>query len=84
MATPSALPTGPRKRGNPSWGRPVKLTPAIPTAFEEEVRRLGLNEQTCACSEPLRRWCKENRNRCYIPESLLGKWGITVDTNVDS
>src|SRR5205823_11941273 len=30
-------------------------------------------------SDELRSWCQRNRNRCYIPEWLLDKWGIPVD-----
>ena len=57
-------------------------TPDVPTAFEEEVQRLGLNEQTCATSEKLKQRRERNKDRCYIPESLLERWGIPVDPNV--
>jgi hypothetical protein len=30
-------------------------------------------------SRLFRIWCERNRNRVYIPEWLLKKWGITVD-----
>jgi len=46
------------------------------------VRKLGLAEQNYATSVQLRRWCEQNRNRCYIPESLLKEWGIYVDPNM--
>ena len=55
--------------------------PAIATAFETEVRRLGLNMQTCASSTKLQQWCERNKNRSYIPEWLLERWGISVDPN---
>jgi len=55
--------------------------PAAATAFEQEVRRLGLNERTCAASKELRRWCELNKDRCYIPEWLLARWGMDVDPN---
>src|ERR1700687_5429841 len=29
----------------PNWGQPMEPSPAVPTAFEEQVRKLGLNEQ---------------------------------------
>ena len=66
---------------NSNWasGRPTKHQPPRPTGFEDEVRRLGLDEQTCAESLKLKRWCELNKNRCYIPESLLKQWGILVD-----
>jgi hypothetical protein len=69
-----------RRRGNPNWGggRLAQMLPWIPTAFEEQVQKLGLNDQTCATSEELRQWCKRNKDRCYIPEWLLKRWGIPV------
>jgi hypothetical protein len=72
----------PRKRGNPNWGKPMEAAPDVPTAFETQVRKLGLNEQTCATSDELRQWCHHNKDRCYIPEWLLKQWRITVDPNV--
>jgi hypothetical protein len=55
---------------------------AVPTAFDEQAQKLGLNEQNCVGSEELRHWCKRNKDRCYIPEWLLKRWGISVDSNV--
>jgi hypothetical protein len=60
----------------------MEASPNVPTAFEEQVRKLGLNEQTWVTSEKLRQWCQSNKDRCYIPESLLKQWRITVDPNV--
>ena len=79
VAKPFVLP---RKRGNPNWGKPIDPLPDVPTAFEEQVEKLGLNDQTCATSEELRQWCQRNKDRCYIPESLLKWWGISVDPNL--
>jgi len=61
---------------------PLRCLSWLPTAFEEQVKALGLNEQTCATSEQLEQWCKRNKDRCYIPEWLLKQWGISVDPNV--
>jgi hypothetical protein len=58
------------------------MQPRLPTAFEEQVRKLGLTEQTCVASEELRHWCERNKDRCYIPEWLLKQWEISVDPNV--
>jgi hypothetical protein len=58
------------------------MQPRLPTAFEEQLRKLGLTEQTCVASEELRQWCERNKDRCYIPEWLLKQWRITVDPNV--
>jgi hypothetical protein len=68
-----------RPRGNPNWGRPMPPAPVLPTAFEIEVRQLRLTVETYVFSAELRGWCKENRNRCYIPEWLLEAWDIRVD-----
>jgi hypothetical protein len=59
----------------------MEPAPDVPTAFEEQVRKLGLTEQSCAASEKLKQWCERNKDRCYIPESLLKRWGIPVDPN---
>ena len=50
----------------------------MPTAFELRVRELSLTVPRYSESPELRRWCKVNRNKCYIPEWLLKEWGITV------
>jgi len=69
---------GPRRRGNPTWGRSGQPASVLATEFEEQVHHLGLTKQTCAASTQLRNWCERNRNRCYIPEWLLAAWGIPV------
>jgi hypothetical protein len=70
-----------RHRGNPDWGKPLKVRPAMAGKFEIEVRLLGLTLETCAASHELRRWCEHNKNRCYIPEWLLKHWDIHVNAN---
>jgi len=72
-------PAGPRKRGNPNWGKPGQAIPAAATEFEVQVRQLGLSKEAYADSMELHRWCERNRNRCYVPEWLLAEWGIDVD-----
>jgi len=81
MAGPAALPVITRKRGNPNWGRPMRPGPALATEFEMQVRQLQLTPETYTSSAELRNWCKQNRNRCYIPEWLLDAWGIAVDAD---
>jgi hypothetical protein len=68
-----------RKRGNPDWGKPFAFAPHFLTEFEMEVRRLRLTKEMYAFSAELHGWCEQNRNRFYIPEWLLEKWGIEVD-----
>ena len=71
-----------RSRGNPNWGKAITGSPPqLPTAFEEEVRKLGLTVSTYATSPQLKRWCERNKDRCYIPEQLLKSWGISVEGN---
>ena len=42
-------------------------------------KKLQLTPEIYTSSRELRTWCKQNRNRCYVPEWLLEEWGITVD-----
>jgi len=55
----------------------------MPTAFEWQLRRLGLDEQTCVKSKEMKEWCECNKDRHYIPEWLLERWGMSVDTGRD-
>jgi hypothetical protein len=70
------------RRGNPNWGsgRRSLMSPVLPTSFDEEIKKLGLNDQTCRTSKELERWCERNKNHCYIPEWLLTLWGMSVDS----
>jgi hypothetical protein len=72
------------KPGNPGWssGRPAAIPASAPTEFERQVLRLGLREEDYASSGQLRHWCDQNRDRCYVPEWLLKRWGLTTDSNV--
>jgi hypothetical protein len=54
----------------------------LATAFEQQVRKLGLNERNCVASKELRKWCERNKDRCYIPEWLLREWKLRVDPHV--
>ena len=67
------------RRGNPNWGRPVLIGPAVATEFDLQVRQLRLMPENYVRSEELRRWCLRNKHRCYVPEWLLDAWGISVD-----
>ena len=79
MAKPFALPDRKRRRGNPNWGKPIYSIPVIVTEFEIEVARLRLKRADYLASMPLKRWCYRNRNRVYVPEWLLDKWGMQVE-----
>ncbi len=52
---------------------------ALATEFEKQVRRLGLSIEDYFLSAELKSWCRDNRNRVYIPEWLVDAFGITVD-----
>jgi hypothetical protein len=82
MANPVALRAATRKRGNPTWGQRLPPVPVLVTEFEIVVRQLQLTAETYASSRELRVWCKQNRNRVYIPEWLLKEWGIEVDSDL--
>jgi hypothetical protein len=60
----------------------VKVPAPAPTEFELQAHRLGLTEDRYASSDQLRRWCEHNRDRCYVPEWLLKKWGMASDPNL--
>ena len=71
-----------RKRGNTHWARYMPPGRAVlATQFEMQVSQLQLTPGTYASSRELRAWCERNRNRRYVPEWLLGGWGIIVDLN---
>jgi hypothetical protein len=65
----------------PNWASSGRgnSRPRGPTGFEGEVRRLGLSEQDYADSRELKRWCERNKDRHFIPELLLKRWGMSVD-----
>lgn len=81
MTIPVTLPAAKRKCGNPNWGKPMPLGPALATQFEIQVRQLRSTPEFYVYSAELRSWCEHNRNRCYVPEWLLEEWGITVELN---
>ena len=71
-----------RRPVNARWssGTHAAPLPNLPSEFETFVKELGLTEQQYADSYQLRVWCEQNRNRCYIPEWLLKRFGIVVST----
>ena len=78
MVDPGSLPVN-RKRGNPNWGRPMPLSPALATEFDLLVKQLQLTAEMYTSSAALRAWCKQNKDRVYIPEWLLKELCIAVD-----
>jgi len=52
------------------------------TEFEMQVKQLHLTPEHYVVSAELRKWCEENRNRCYIPEWLLKAWNISVNSDL--
>ena len=44
-----------------------------------QVQRLGLAREEYLGSIMLKRWCRCNRNRRYVPEWLLEAWEIEVE-----
>jgi hypothetical protein len=72
----------PKPARNRTWSEFSRPAPVAPTAFEEQVRELGLTEETCAQSEALRRWCERHKDRLFIPEWLLKKWRMTAEADL--
>jgi len=63
--------------GQEGW----RLSPAYDLNPQPTDIKPQLTAGTYTSSRQLRAWCERNRNRCYVPEWLLGEWGITVDFN---
>ena len=80
MTRPIALPGTKRGRGNPNWDKPFQTIPVLVTEFEMQFERLRLTREQFVASVQLRLWCEHNRNRVYVPEWLLGEWGMTVES----
>ena len=60
----------------------MKPVRGLSMSSNSRSRYLRLTADTYVCSAELRIWCQHNRNRFYVPEWLLGAWGITADPNV--
>lgn len=82
---PAQLPVVRRRRGNPNWGKaqPLKSFSAA-TAFELQVRELGLSPEMYTTSRELKNWCERNKNHHYIPEWLLKAWNISVNPDIST
>ena len=52
------------------------------TAFEVQVRKMGLDLQTCVGSKELRQWCEGNKTGATCQSGCLTYGGILVDPNV--
>jgi len=50
--------------------------------YDHRLRNLVQRTDAYVSSDQLRRWCEHNRDRCYIPDWLLKRWGMPVDPNV--
>jgi hypothetical protein len=74
----------PAQPPHPNWasGCFARVSPRATTEFEKRMRELRLSPDNCIASLELRRWCEDNKNRCYIPEWLLKAWGIPVDPDL--
>jgi hypothetical protein len=70
-----------RHQGNPNWGKPSVPVSSLPTAFEQQVEKLGLRPDEYQNSPQLRNWCLRNANTHYVPEYLLKVWGVNPREN---
>lgn len=57
-----------------------KIHLRLASAFEIEMRQLGLTLQTSLDSPQLREWCRRNKEHVYIPEWLLKQWHMSLDS----
>jgi hypothetical protein len=71
----------PKAVRNRTWSQFSQPGPVLPTAFEEQVRELGLTEETCSQSEPLQRWCESHKDR-HFTEWLLKQWEMKADADL--
>lgn len=67
-----------RNKGNPNWGKPWDYTGSTPSSFEEEVRRLGLEEKDYKNSAALKEWVKRNKDAKFVPCDLLRASGLSA------
>jgi hypothetical protein len=68
-----------KKHGNPNWGKPdIHAGPAVPTSFEEVVKKLRLSPADYEGSLTLKEWVRKNKDQKYIPDDLLKLWGFEV------
>jgi hypothetical protein len=50
----------------------------IPTQFEQLLQKLGLTETTCLDSAAVAAWCRQHKNRRFIPEAILRHFKLQV------
>jgi hypothetical protein len=74
-----------KRRGNPNWGKTTEVAAIVvePSAFEQQVKKLGLIPDQYLESTRLKEWARHNMNSKYIPEDLLKGWGLTAGANSD-
>ena len=67
----------PKRRGNPDWGRPHIESPYhSASSFEEVVEKLQLSPVDYESSIALKDWVRKNKDRKYVPLSLLQTWRL--------
>jgi hypothetical protein len=49
-----------------------------PTQFEQLLEKLGLDETTCLRSAAVAAWCRQHKNRRFIPEAVLRHFKLQV------
>jgi len=57
----------------------MPFSPALATEFDLLVKQLELTAEMYTSSASLRAWCKQNKDRVYIPEWLLKELCIAVE-----
>ena len=80
MAAPALSPLPANWATGAFRARELPAPPALPTQFEITVERLQLanSPQLWPYDQALKAWVKANKNRRYVPESLLSIWDMHV------
>jgi hypothetical protein len=68
--------------GQPMPPSAVQAAAVELTEFEKLAARLNIPEGEWEKSEALRRFARKHASHRYVPESLLDKWGITVEDSI--
>lgn len=53
--------------------------PNLPTAWDLELSKRGLNNESALASLEMRSWAQSHRKSKYIPEKVLEYWGMSKE-----
>lgn len=74
-----------KRRGNPSFGRPLPPSQRIQdSSFDKIVARLELQPDQYAASAELRSWVERNATKKFVPESVLELYQIDLGARLEN